>query len=424
MTGARSSRSLGDDTVQSGQGSTAKSVLFSVFLFAVGFGMMMPALPALILTIEDVSLSQATLLGGYVAASYAFFQFLLGPLMGNLSDRFGRRPVLLACIAGFALDLLIMGIAPSILWLFIGRSLAGGFGMIFGPANAIMADITPAESRTKSFGLTGAAFGVGLIFGPALGGLLGEMGVRIPFLVSAAIMVVNLLITWWRVPETLEPQSRRPFEIKRANPLGSITSLSSTSGLLNLCLVLIFWQMSFAIYQTTWLFFSSIQYGWDSSTIGLSLAIIGISVVIVQGMLMGRLVQKVGERKTAQIGILVAIFTSAGFMMTDIGTIALILCAFVGLQAMAVPSIIGMMSRRLSEETQGELQGFFSSATALAALLAPLIYNSSLSYFTGPAAPMLFAGIPFLLSAVLAALTIAVLVFGKRQSTSRMTREL
>jgi len=422
LTDISSSQPANGDTVRSGSSNTAKSVLFSVFLFAVGFGMMMPALPALILAIEDVSLSEATLLGGYVAASYAFFQFLLRPLMGNLSDLFGRRPIFLACIAGFALDLLIMGIAPSIFWLFIGRSLAGGFGMIFGPANAIMADITPAESRTKSFGLTGAAFGVGLIFGPALGGLLGDLGVRIPFLVGAAIMVVNLLIAWWRIPETLDPQSRRPFEIKRANPLGSITSLSSTPGLLSLCLVLIFWQMSFAIYQTTWLFFSSIKYGWDSGTIGLSLAIIGISVVIVQGLLMGRLVQRLGEKRTTCIAILVAIFTSAGFMVIDISAIALILCAFVGLQAMAVPSVIGMMSRRLSEETQGELQGFFSSATALAALLAPLMYNSSLSYFTGTSAPVQFAGIPFLLSTVLAALTIAILIFGKSRSTSGIVR--
>lgn len=403
-------------------GNISKSVLFSVFLFAVGFGMMMPALPALILTIENVSMSEATLLGGYVAASYAFFQFLLGPLMGNLSDRFGRRPIFLACIAGFALDLLIMGIAPSIFWLFVGRSLAGGFGMIFGPANAIMADITPAKSRTKSFGLTGAAFGVGLIFGPALGGLLGDLGVRIPFLVGAAIMLVNLLVAWWRIPETLNPLSRRSFEIQRANPLGSITSLSSTSGLFNLCMVLIFWQMSFAIYQTTWLFFSSIKFGWDSGTIGLSLAIIGISVVIAQGLLMGRLVQKLGEKGTAWIAILVAVFTSGGFMVIDSGAIALILCAFVGLQAMAVPSIIGMMSRRLSEETQGELQGFVSSATALAALLAPLIYNSSLSYFTGAGAPVQFAGIPFLLSAVLTTLTVVILIFGKSPSTGEIPR--
>jgi len=375
--------------------------------------MMMPALPSLILVIEDVSLPQATLLGGYVAASYAFFQFLLGPLMGNLSDRYGRRPIFLACIAGFALDLVIMGVAPSIFWLFLGRSLAGGFGVIFGPANAIMADIVPAQSRTKSFGLTGAAFGVGLIIGPALGGMLGDMSVRMPFLVGAAIMACNFVLAWWLIPETLNEQSRRPFELKRANPLGSITSLSSTPGMLSLCLVTIFWQLSFGIYQTTWLFFSSIKYQWDSGTIGLSLAIMGLSVVAVQGILMGRLVRQFGERKTALLAMFTALVACAGFIVTELGTVALALCVLVGLQAMAVPSVVGMMSKRLDNENQGELQGFFSSATALAALLAPLIYNSSLSHFTSPTSSVQFAGIPFVLSAALATLSIAILFFGR-----------
>lgn len=388
-------------------------MLFSVFLYATGYGMMLPALPSLVVEIGDFSMSKATLIGGYIAASYAFFQFIFGPVMGNLSDRFGRRPILLACIAGTALDLLIMGLAPSIFWLFAGRMIAGGFGIIFGPANAIMADITPPDERTKSFGLTGAAFGVGLIIGPALGGALGEFDVRTPFLVAASIMMVNLAIAWWRVPETLPVTTRRKFELKRANPLGSILSLSEKKGLLSLCIVITVWQLSFGIYQTTWLFFSSLKFGWDSVLIGASLAIIGISVVIVQGTMMGRLIKKFGERNIALFAMIVAVVTCAGFIVTDVSAIALMLCALVGLQAMAIPCVIGIMSKKLPAETQGELQGFFSSATALASLLAPLIYNSTLSHFTSTAARFQFSGAPFVIAALLAILSIIILFAGQ-----------
>lgn len=402
MAGLHSNSSVDDGNLGKSQNAVKKAVLFSVFLYATGYGMMLPALPSLVVEIGDFSLSKATLIGGYIATSYAFFQFLFGPFMGNLSDRFGRKPIFLACIAGTVLDLLIMGIAPSIFWLFIGRMIAGGFGIIFGPANAIMADITSPEERTKSFGLTGAAFGVGLVIGPALGGALGEFGVRTPFLVAAVIMTANFIITWWKVPETLPVHNRRNFELKRANPLGSILSLSAQKGLLSLCIVIAVWQFSFGIYQTTWLFFSSLKFGWDSVMIGASLAIIGISVVIVQGALMGRLIAKFGERNIALFAMFIALITCAGFIATDITLVALMLCALVGLQAMAIPCVIGIMSQKLPTESQGELQGFFSSATALASLLAPLIYNSTLSYYTSPTATVQFAGAPFVIAAVLA----------------------
>lgn len=378
--------------------AVTKSVLGSVLMFSISFGMMLPALPNLIIAIEDVNMSEATLLGGYVAASYAFFQFLLGPTVGNLSDRFGRRPVFLACLAGFALDLLVMAFATSIFWLFIGRSVAGCFGLIFGPANAIMADISKAEGRARAFGLTAAAFGLGLIIGPLLGGYLGEFGVRTPFFAGAGIALINLVFSAVLIPETLAQTKRRKFELSRATPVGTMLSLSTHAGVSRFAITIFIWLISFGIFQTTWVFFSSIKYGWDSSMIGVSLAIIGGSVVVIQGIFMGKLIGKLGERRTALLGMIVAVLTCLGFILSDLTVLGLILCGFVGFQALVVPSLIAVMSRILPDDMQGELQGFFSSATALANLLAPLIYNTALSYFTGATAPFQFAGFPFVIA--------------------------
>ncbi|RBP51700.1 DHA1 family tetracycline resistance protein-like MFS transporter [Arenicella xantha] len=373
----------------------------------MGFGIIMPVLPELIVELENVTLSEATWIGGLIAASYAVFQFLMGPLVGNLGDRFGRRPVFLLSLAGFSVDFLLMGFAQNILWLFIGRAVAGALGAIFGPANAVMADISSVEDRAKRFGSVGAAFGIGFMVGPALGGLLGEFGTRTPFFVAAALAAVTFVYGWFAFPETMPESSRRSFSLRRANPVGALLSLRKLPGVLGIALIYFIWVTSTNIYPVSWAYFAPIKYGWDSKMVGLSLTLVGVSMALVQVLLLGRMVKRFGERITAMIGLLAAAASMLAYAFNDSATIALMLCLFIGVQAMVMPSINAMMSKRTPTDGQGELQGFNGSLAALAALTAPLIYNTSLSYFTSDAVAVAFPGAPFILSAALAGIALA-----------------
>lgn len=377
-------------------------VLLTVFAYSVGFGIIMPVLPNLIVELEGVSLSQATLIGGFIAASYAVFQFLLGPLIGNLGDRFGRRPVFLFSLGGFSIDFFLMGFAPSIIWLFIGRSIAGGLGAIFGPANATMADISSEEDRAKSFGMVGAAFGIGFIVGPALGGFLGEFGTRVPFFVAAAIAGVAFIYGYFAFPETMDESKRRDFSLKRANPVGAFMSLNKMGGVLGVAFIYLIWLTSTNIYPVSWSYFAQIKYEWSTRMVGFSLALVGISMALVQAIVIGRVVSKFGERMTAAFGLSFAAAAMLCYALIDSANFALGFCLVVGLQGMVMPSLNAMMSRRTPADSQGELQGFNGSLAALAALISPLIYNTTLSYYTSPENPVYFPGAPFILSASIA----------------------
>lgn len=377
-------------------------VLLTVFAYSMGFGIIMPVLPELIVELEGVSLSEATMIGGFIAASYAVFQFLMGPLVGNLGDRFGRRPVFLLSLAGFSVDFFLMGFAPNIFWLFVGRSVAGGLGAIFGPANAAMADISSGEDRAKGFGLVGAAFGIGFIVGPAIGGFLGELGTRAPFFVAGGLAAVTCLYGYFAFPETMAEESRRSFSLKRANPVGALLSLKKIPGVLGIASIYFIWVTATNIYPVTWAYFAPINYGWDSKMVGFSLTLVGLSMALVQSFILGRAVNRFGERVTAMIGLCIAVFGMLFYAFVNNGTLALISCLFLGLQGLIMPSINAMMSRRTPSDGQGELQGFNGSLAALAALAAPLAYNSTLSYFTSENPVAYFPGAPFLISASLA----------------------
>jgi len=383
--------------------NATRFVVITVCAYSMGFGIILPVLPELIVELEGVTLSKATLIGGFIASAYAVFQFLMGPLVGNLGDRFGRRPVFLLSLAGFSIDFLLMGFAPNILWLFIGRSIAGGLGAIFGPANAVMADFHNAEDRAKAFGLVGAAFGIGFMIGPAIGGLLGEFGTRTPFFVASAMAGLTFLYGWFAFPETMPEESRREFSWRRANPIGALIALRRLPGVLGVAVIYFVWVTSTNIYPVTWAYFSAIKFSWDSATVGLSLSLVGISMALVQTIVLSRVVNRYGERITAIIGLCSAIIGMLFFAFIENSTYALIACFFVGVQGMVMPSINAMMSRRTPADSQGELQGFNGSMAALAALAAPLIYNTSLSYFTTPENGIYLPGAPFLLSTALAA---------------------
>jgi DHA1 family tetracycline resistance protein-like MFS transporter len=392
------------------ESSATRFVLLTVFVYSIGFGIIMPVLPELIVELEGVSLSEATLIGGIIASSYAVFQFLMGPLVGNLGDRFGRRPVFLLSLLGFSIDFALMGFAPNILWLFVGRSIAGGLGAIFGPANAVMADITRGEDRAKRFGMVGAAFGIGFIIGPALGGILGDFSTRLPFFVAAGLAAVTLIYGLIAFPETMPETGRRVFSLKRANPLGALLALRKLKGVLGVATVYLLWVTSSNIYPVSWAYFAPMQYGWDSKMVGLSLTCVGLSMALVQALLIGRVVERLGERVTALIGLSFAFCVMLIYSVNTVGAVAIGISLMVGIQGMAMPSINALMSRRTPDNMQGELQGFNGSLAALAAFIAPLIYNTSLSYFTGPAAPFRLVGAPFILSATLALCAIVVLI--------------
>ena len=396
-------------------------VLLTVFIYSAGFGIIMPVLPDLIRELADVDLAEATRLGAWIGAAYGIFQFLLGPMVGNLGDRFGRRPVFLVSLFGFGTDFLLMGLAPSIIWLFIGRSIAGGFGAIFGPANAAMADMSAAEDRAASFGKVGAAFGLGFIMGPALGGLLGDFGTRIPFFVAAGLAFANGIYGYFVFPETMPIERQRPFDWRRANPLGALASLGKIKGILPIAFIYFVWVCAINVYPASWAFFAPAQFGWDTKMVGVSLTLVGVSMVMFQTFVIGRAVKRFGERGTALIGMT---FGIASFLITAFltnGTIALMLNVLNGFSGMAMPSVNAMMSKRTPPDQQGELQGLTGSMSALAFLLAQLVYNNSLATFTAKNAPVYFPGAPFVISAslgVFALITLFLLPRRDRQPTT------
>ncbi|WP_373475332.1 TCR/Tet family MFS transporter [Sphingorhabdus sp.] len=390
-------------------------VLLTVFIYSAGFGIIMPVLPDLIRELTQLSLSEATRLGAWIGAAYGIFQFVMGPLMGNLGDRFGRRPVFLVSLFGFGIDFLLMGLAPSIIWLFIGRSIAGGFGAIFGPANAAMADMSSAEDRAASFGKVGAAFGLGFIIGPALGGFLGDFGTRLPFFVAAGLAFANGIYGYFVFPETMTKDRQRPFEWRRANPFGALANLGKIKGILPIAFIYFLWVCAINIYPASWSFFAPAQFGWDSKMVGISLTLVGVSMLLFQSLVIGKVVKRFGEQKTAMIGMAFGVtsFTITAFLTN--GTIALLLNVLNGFSGMAMPAINAMMSRRTPPNQQGELQGLNGSMSALAFLMAQLVYNNLLSTFTGTSAPIYFPGAPFLVAAGLGVLTLASLFLLSRR---------
>lgn len=392
------------------QKKALRFVMFTVFIYSVGFGIIMPVLPALIMELEAVSLSKATQLGALVGASYAIAQFLMGPLVGNLSDRYGRRPVFLISLAGFSIDFLLMGFAQSVIWLFVGRAVAGGFGAIFGPANSVVADLIEPEHRAQYFGYVGAAFGIGFILGPALGGFLSEWHIKLPFFCAALLALLAFIYGYFAFPETMAKDKRREISLKRANPLSALFYLSKESSLLGLAAAYFCWLCATNIYPASWPFFSRAAFDWDSQTVGLSLTIVGMSMAMTQILLVKRLVARFRESNTAILGIAIATSFFIALAIGIPGHFVLICTVFMGMQAMVLPSMHALMSQRVSASHQGELQGLNGSLAALALLIAQLGYNSVLAHFTSEEAAFRFVGAPFVIASVFGLLAIVLLL--------------
>ena len=382
-------------------------VLITVFLDMVGFGIIIPVLPKLIGDVAQVGLAEAAKIGGWMAAAYSIAQFAFGPTMGNLSDRFGRRPLLLLGIFGLGVDFLAQGLAPNIGWLFFGRIFAGLCGASWVIANAYIADVTPPEGRGKAFGLMGAAFGLGFIIGPAIGGLLGVFGARVPFYVAALVSFLNLIYGYFVLPETLAPANRRKFDWARANPLGVFKVFQAYHGVLPLCAVLAMFFFFTALYPALWAFWGKAKFGWDTATVGLSLAVFGLVMAGFQGGLTGPFVRWFGEKRTVAIGLATSMVAATGYGLAPSLSVVVVLMLVHGPEGFIHPMLTALMSKRVPENAQGELQGGLSAIMNLAMLTGTIFYTQLFGYFMGATSPFPSADIAYFVAGGGMAVTLA-----------------
>ncbi|KTE03916.1 MFS transporter [Sphingopyxis sp. H038] len=376
---------------------------------AVGFGIIMPVLPQLVMEVGEIDLAEAIEVGAWIGLVMAVATFLASPVLGNLSDHFGRRRVLLLALGGLAVDYALLTIVETLPWLFVARALSGIFGGSYAAAQAAIADITQPEERARNFGFVGAAFGIGFVAGPALGGFLGEISPRAPFVAAAILAAANMLYGYFIFPETLPPERRRAFDWRRANPLGAWKTMRGLPGMDGVAGVLVLWQIASLVYPMTWSFYCIAQLGWTPGMIGASLAAVGVMIALGQVFVVGPAVARFGERDAATLGILVATLVYVGYAFTTSTIGAFLLLIPVALQAPVQPSLMAMMSRRATAETQGEVQGISAMAMGLGQLFAPLLLTGTMAYFTADAAPVHFPGAAFVVAAIFGLLAILML---------------
>jgi MFS transporter, DHA1 family, tetracycline resistance protein len=355
--------------------------LAAVLIDTIGFGIVLPVLPTLIVELGQVGLADATRIGGYMLIAFAAAQFVAGPIVGNLGDRFGRRPVMLAAMLAFGIDYALMAFAPTLAWLFVGRLVAGVAGAVYGPANAILADVTPPEKRGQVFGLMGAAFGVGFILGPAIGGLLSGLGPRAPFLAAAAFALANAAAIALILPETHAPENRRAFSWARANAFGAFKPLFATGAGAALLLVAAFLsQLAHMVYPATWSFWAEIALGWDARAIGWSLAVSGLSMALVQALLTGRIIGRIGEVRALLVGLAVEAVVFAGYALVAIDWQVYALLVLGALTGLVFPALNAFLSRSVDAKNQGALQGGMASLGSVAAVIGPLVLTQALAF--------------------------------------------
>lgn len=382
----------------------------TVMVDMIGFGIVMPVLPNFIMMLTGDGLADAARQAGWLGFAFAFTQFIAAPIMGSLSDRFGRRPVIVAALVAFAANYLLCAGAQNLAWLFIGRVLAGATGASFTTAYAYVTDISRPEERTQNFGLLGMAMGIGFVIGPAIGGLAGTLGPRVPFLIAGAIALVNALAAWLFLKESLPTGERRVFSLARANPATALIRLFQTRVLARIAAAMFIVQLTFMMINTVWPFYTIARFGWSTAMIGLSLTFSGLLSAVVRGGLIRALVPRWGEHKVvvgaimAQItGLLIIALDWRGWMMfTGI--------AVHTLAGLAYPALSGLASRQVDSGEQGELQGAIAALTGLSAIVGPLLASFLFGAFTDPHAPIFLPAAPILAAILLAALTLAIVV--------------
>lgn len=377
-------------------------IFVTLLIDVTGFGVIIPVIPKLLQELigGDASVSLAATYGGWLVAAYAIMQFFCAPIMGGLSDRFGRRPVLLASLFGFGIDYFIVAWAPTVSWLFLGRIIAGVMGASFTTAGAYIADISTNENRAQNFGIIGAAFGLGFIIGPVIGGLLGDFGPRVPFIVAGCLTLLNWLYGFFILPESLKEENRRKFEWSRANPVGTLLSLWKYPVIAGLLLSLTFVYLAAHAVQSNWSYYTIEKFKWTPGAIGLSLAVVGATFAIVQGLLIRKIIPKLGQQRSVYVGLA---FYAAGLLLYAFSTQGWMMYAFTVVYCMggiAGPALQGIMSGIVPPNAQGELQGGFTSLMSVTSIVGPPLMNNLFAFFTRPEGDTYFPGAAMLLGAV------------------------
>jgi DHA1 family tetracycline resistance protein-like MFS transporter len=391
-------------------------IFITLLLDIIGIGLIIPILPRLIQSFVGGDVASASNVTGWLGSLYACMQFLCAPIIGSLSDRFGRRKVILISLFGSALDYLLLIFAPNLSWFFVGRIISGITGANFSAAMAYIADITPPEKRAANFGILGAAFGVGFIAGPALGGLLGSnYGLRAPFIAAGTLTLLNWIYGCFVLPESLAPQNRRAFSWARSNPVGALLAFRAHPAALGLASVYFLIQLAHQALPATWVLYTEFRYGWTPFETGLSLAVVGLMAGIVQAGLTRKVVASFGERKTIVLGLTIGTLAYIGYGSAPQGWMLYVILCFGSLAGVTMPTVQGVISRLAGADEQGGVQGALVSLASITGILGPLIVTRLFSFFISPAAPARLPGAPYFFSAglVLLAMVTAASVLRK-----------
>ena len=388
-------------------------IFITILIDVIGFGIIIPVLPALIKELTGGNITDAARYGSWLTFAYAVMQFLFSPLIGALSDRFGRRPVLLFALLGLGIDYVFQAFSPTLTLLFIGRIIAGITGASFTTATAYIADISTPEKRAQNFGLVGVAFGIGFIIGPGIGGLCSEWGahmhstatfdwaVRLPFIVAAAFSLLNVIYGFFALPESLLKENRRAFQWKRANPVGALMNLRRYPILSGLAVSFFLIYIAGHAVQSNWAYYTIYKFGWTSLMVGISLSVVGVLVAIVQGGLIRITIPKFGEKNSVYIGLSLYVVAMVLFAFASQGWMMFAILVPYCLGGLCGPALQGIISNQVPANEQGELQGALTSLISVTSFLGPLMMNNIFAWFTGPKAPFIFAGMPFVAGAIL-----------------------
>ncbi|MCD9615112.1 TCR/Tet family MFS transporter [Chryseobacterium gleum] len=398
-------------------------IFITLLIDIAGWGIILPVVPKLIGELINSDLSEAAKYGGWLGFAYAITQFISAPIAGNLSDKYGRRPIILISLFGFAIDYVLLALAPSIGWLFFGRIIAGLTGASISTASAYIADISTAEDRTKNFGLIGAAFGLGFIIGPVIGGLLGHYGARVPFYFAAILCMMNFLYGLLILPESLEKDKRRSFSWKRANPIGTVNFLRKQSKISNLVIALILVYVALHAVQSNWHFFTMYKFNWTERTVGLSLGLLGLLLGLVQGVLIRWTTPKLGEHKSVYFGLLFYALGLMLFAFTNQGWMMFVFLVPYSLGGICGPALQSIISKNVPANEQGELQGALSSLVSATSILGPPMMTNLFYYFTHDKAPFQFSGAPFFLASILMFISVIIIYFAFRQKGEKEAKD-
>lgn len=380
----------------------------------MGIGLIIPVMPELIQQVRGASIAEAAYWGGLLTFTYASMQFLCGPLLGNLSDRYGRRPVLILSLVFMGLDYFLMAIAPTLALLFVARFISGITGATYAVAAAYLSDTSEKGQRSSSFGLIGAAFGIGFVLGPALGGLIGEFGARMPFFIAGGLALANAAFGLLILPETLPAEKRRRFEWHRADPFRALLRIKNLPGIGGVMLVVLIHSIAQNVYPSVWSYFTIEKFAWSVSTVGFSLAVYGLCAALVQVFVLRMILARFGESPTAILGMFISLFTFIGIVFIENSFVVFAALPVVALGAMVGPSLQGIMADRVADDEQGELQGVFASILALSSIISPLLMTYTFKEFTQSNAAIYFPAAPFVVSATLTAIALAMFLLNKK----------